>query len=221
VTTLTDLLASGPSTARAQAIEMLARAAADPLAASYLEQALLLQDLDTNERVLAQVSLAAQGRSQPRGALRELLHLPGLGTGLKELIVRSLAASPDREDLAAMRAMFPVDDSRLINVALARGLIEARDPGAVGLLRQGIWRGPWNRSVLAAGLLARHGGIQALHDELGSPPDRASDADLRRVGFALGEWGGLTEVDVLARRRRASDPALQGAFLGALATRSQ
>jgi hypothetical protein len=120
-----------------------------------------------------------------------------------------------------MRALFPVEDSRSLNVELALALVQTRDPGAVGLLRQGIWRGPWNRSVLSAGLLVRHGGVQALHDELASPPAGATDVDLRRVGFALGEWGGLGEVDVLARRRRASDPALQGAFLGALATRTQ
>jgi len=220
-TSLSELLGSGPSDPRSQVLQMLARAVRDPIAETYLIRAQLLSDLTSTERVLVEVALASVGRTPQRGALRDMLAVPGVGGGLKELIVRALSNAPERDDLAAMRAMFPVEDSRSLNVELALALIETRDPGALGLLRQGLWRGPWNRSVLAAGLLARHGGIQVLHDELASPPPGASDSDLRRVGFALGEWGGLSEVDALARRRRASDPAVQGAFLGALATRTQ
>jgi hypothetical protein len=41
------------------------------------------------------------------------------------------------------------------------------------------------------------------------------------VGFALGEWGGLTAVEPLARVRMEGDPVLQGALLGALVNRAE
>ena len=63
-------------------------------------------------------------------------------------------------------------------------------------------------------------GIQGLHDELASAPTEARPEDLRRIGYALGQWGGLAAVEALARRRGSGDPALQGAYLGALATRT-
>jgi hypothetical protein len=62
-------------------------------------------------------------------------------------------------------------------------------------------------------------GLEALIDELDTAPRTAGDRDLRRVGFAIGEWGGLSAVEKLARERRETDPGLQGALLGALAAR--
>lgn len=221
VDTMHKLLEAGDSGARSQALSMLAAASDDSIVQGLMEDALLLKDLTPEERVLCQVSLSLQGRLQARGALRTMLDSPGLGLGLQELLVRALGKSPDQDDLRRLRVLFPVEDTFELNVSLAEALVANRDPGALNILREALWRGPWNRSVLAAGLLARHGGIQALHDELASPPAAATEEDLRRVGFALGEWGGLSEVDVLARRRRSGDPALQGAFLGALATRTQ
>ncbi|NUP96488.1 MAG: hypothetical protein HUU28_10035, partial [Planctomycetaceae bacterium] len=44
--------------------------------------------------------------------------------------------------------------------------------------------------------------------------------DLRRVGFALGEWGGVNEVEWLSARISPAEPALQGAVLGALGQRT-
>ena len=217
---LNGLIEGGPSPARSQAIQMLCRASLDKQLSGYIESVSLLEGLEPDELLLVQVSLSRAGRMQPKEALRENLMNPAFGPGLLELIVRSLAETAVQEDLVILRELFPVEDAFELNVALATALVAHRDRGAHNLLRQATWRGPWNRSVLAAGLLVRHGGIKTLHDELASPPARVTESDLRRVGFALGEWGGLTEVDVLARRRRSGDPALQGAFLGALATRT-
>jgi hypothetical protein len=76
--------------------------------------------------------------------------------------------------------------------------------------------------LLAAGLFAETLGVRALREELERAPPAASSKDLRRVGFALGEWGGMSAVQELARtlRNNAADPALQGAVLGALASRT-
>ena len=47
--------------------------------------------------------------------------------------------------------------------------------------------------------------------------------DRRRVGFAAGVWGGVEYMNTLARELRwaSGDPALQGALLGVLSTRTQ
>jgi sugar phosphate isomerase/epimerase len=54
------------------------------------------------------------------------------------------------------------------------------------------------------------------------PPPTARSEDIRRLGFALGTWGGLTAFDALQETigSRPDDPALQGALLGALLART-
>ncbi len=220
VDTLKDILDGGESAARSNAIEMLCRASHDNKLHGYLDDILVLSDITDDERLLVEVSLALHGRISMRESLRTKLLEERGAFALRELLVRALAQGADQRDLAVMRELFPIEDAFELNVELAVALIVNRDQAAVGLLRVAMWRPPWNRSVLAAGLLARLGGVQALHDELGSPPPRAGEEDFRRVGFALGEFGGLAEVEVLARRRRSGDPALQGAYLGALSTRT-
>ena len=46
---------------------------------------------------------------------------------------------------------------------------------------------------------------------------------MRRVGFALGSFGGLPELETLAKQLRynSGSPALQGGLLGFLSTRTQ
>ena len=75
--------------------------------------------------------------------------------------------------------------------------------------------------MLAAGLIVQSRGITALEEELDTPPTPVTGNDLRRVGFALGEWGGVDALEALSRRRPAGDPAVQGAYLGAMSSRSQ
>lgn len=218
--TLQEVLESGPGTPREPTVDQLCHAAYDRTTHPYIEDVLRLKDLPEGQRVFAEVSLSLNGRMKTRDVLRERLASGEGSAFIQTHLVRALTPGADRRDLDIMREMFPAEGSRELNVALATALIENRDPGGVILLRPTIWREPWNRSVLAAGLLTRIGGIQALHDELNAPPSHTSVEDLRRVGFAIGEWGGLSEVEVLARRRRSGDPALQGAYLGALSTRT-
>ena len=81
-------------------------------------------------------------------------------------------------------------------------------------------RSPWNRSLLAGALYADVAGLEAMRLELSTPPRTATESDLRRAGFALGEWGGLLQVEALAAKLGGGDPRLQGALLGALSART-
>ena len=220
IDTLAGLLEQGPSPARHHALDSLCQASADTSLHGFLDGALRRTDLAPDERLGVEIALSLHGRIQPREGLRKALD-GSLDPELFEPLVRALAQSPSQEDLQRLRDVYPVENAFELNATLAEVLIANRDAGASGLLHHALWRGPWNRSILAAGLIVRLGGLQALHNELVSPPEGAREEDLRRVGFALGEWGGLAEVEVLARRRRSGDPALQGAFLGALSARTQ
>ena len=101
-------------------------------------------------------------------------------------------------------------------------LHESRLPLIARFLRIALWRAPFHRSQLAAALLVDLQGIDALRFELETPPPQGSrPEDRRRVGFALGELGGLAQVDLLFDRVGAGDPGLQGAVLGALSARTR
>jgi hypothetical protein len=86
-----------------------------------------------------------------------------------------------------------------------------------------LWRGSHDISLLAAAQLVEVYGMHFLLDEVAAAPRDADDADLRRVGFAIGTWGGIDAVEQLSRARRnnTGDPALQGAVLGALGARTR
>jgi hypothetical protein len=139
-------------------------------------------------------------------------------------IVRALRRHPTSEDLEVMRKVFPsVAGEHLLDRELALALIEHGEPEVMPLLRTALWTMDRDVSLLAAGLIASVSGVRTLVDELRVPPRTATSGDLRRVGFAIGEWGGVEAVTALARDLRWSsgDPALQGALLGVLSTRTQ
>jgi HEAT repeat protein len=134
--------------------------------------------------------------------------------------VESLAMRASAADLVLFRRLFPLGNQLDVDVELACALVRAGDSEIVPLLRSALWSEPWNRSVLAAALWISVAGMEPLRLEVQRPPAGASARDLRRVGFALGEWGGLAEVDWLAARIGPAEPALQGAVLGALGART-
>lgn len=121
---------------------------------------------------------------------------------------------------AAVDALLYARDDALTLVA-GRLLVEARHPIGISLLRRSLWIRDVPVSQLAAGYLIEQEGTSALERETDSPPSWARDEDLRRLGLALGEWGGYGLVQRLARRRNVRDPVLQGAYLGALASRTR
>jgi hypothetical protein len=219
VTTL-DQVTRGPASGeRDGVLAALARVLHDKALRLHAQRALQLEDLPLELRLDLELGLALSGERVERELLRRTL--PFAAQSAKRLlVVRALAERPDEADLTALAALFPVEDDADLNVELALALLRHRHPAMKGCLAAALWGSSWNRSVLAGGLVYRNAGVRGLLEELGSPPRSASERDLRRVGFALGEWGGLAAVEDLGRTHREGDPALQGALLGALASRA-
>ncbi|MBM3989531.1 MAG: hypothetical protein FJ298_00840 [Planctomycetes bacterium] len=172
----------------------------------------------------AKVRLASElllgGYEPSRDIVREYLLSQRPAGELGRLAVEALGRQPGAADLALMRTLFPLGDELDIDVELACALVRTGDAEVVPLLRSTLWSEPWNRSVLAAALWIEAAGMDPLRLELQRPPPTTSARDLRRVGFALGEWGGLAEVEWLGSRIGPAEPGLQGAVLGALGART-
>jgi hypothetical protein len=219
---LQGVLSEGPTPRREEVVRALARVTQDAEILTLLGSVGETADLTPAERELVLLGHARAGVVLDRPALREWLRA---GTTWRELgpaVVRLLARGAQPADHALFREVFPLGDVGAedgTNIELALALLGRREAPALEILRSALWKGPWNRAVLAGGVLRATLGRHALRDELDRAPRGATAADLRRVGFALGEWGGLPAVEDLARFRDERDPALQGALLGALSTR--
>lgn len=200
------------------AIALVRAAVFDRRMLTWLDRFFALAEGETLLRVAT--PLARHGRQAARATLRDGL-LDGGGGTHRGAMAEALSINADQADLDVLRAIFP--DTRLdpqLNVALGLALVANDEASGIEILRAALWRGPWNRSVLAGAILVDHRGVQALHDELLAAPPGAHSQEYRRIGFAIGQWGGLDQVERLARGRGTGDPALQGAYLGALSSRT-
>jgi len=216
---LEALLEGPPTPQREQALAAVARVLYDRSLWRHGQQALKREDLRPEQRLDLLAGLAENGALVERAELRAAL--PRMGAGAqRRACVRALAHEPESADLEALAALFPLADDLELDVELALVLLSERHPATGGLLASALWRADWNCSVLAGGLIVASAGPRGLLDELDVAPSSAGERDLRRVGFALGEWGGLGAVEPLARTRSEGDPVLQGALLGALASRA-
>ncbi len=214
-------LLQGSSLAEHEAVvRALARVQHDTSLRRYAEQALRREDLSKELRGELEVGLVQNGAPLERGGLRTALS-KAKSHAKRLACVRALAYEPGAADLETMAALFPVDDDLDLNVALALALLGQGHVATSGLCSAALWSQAWNRSVLAGGLIVANAGPRGLLEELDSAPRTASERDLRRVGFALGEWGGIGAVETLARTRSEGDPVLQGALLGALSSRAE
>lgn len=171
-----------------------------------------------------QAICALRGRVIDGAALREAFDLVPPGTPVSVRMIEALASLPTAEDLQFLADRFPMEGEARLNVALARALIQGGHKKVEPILRRAVWRGPFERSVLAAAVVKQTSGLRALQHWVLKPPPTASDADVRRVGYAIGAWGGVSAIQELQERlggvAGADRPALQGAFLGAMAART-
>ena len=206
----------------APVVSALCRNARDSLCASMLESRLAAAR-GKEKRQIA-LALAIEGRYAGRTTVREMLlqDPPPAGRAGAELVV-ALRRGASSEDLQVFESLFPRGDDRALDLELAIALGQLASPTVVPVLREALWRGSHDISILAAGELAEVHGLHFLHDELASPPADADAGDMRRLGFAIGTWGGIDAVERVSRLRRSNpgDPALQGAVLGALAARTR
>lgn len=221
--TLREILLTPGHEERKVTLEALCAQVRSSRVSSFLDEFLTYEETSVQERIRARASLILGGRATRPGTFSEDIRKLPLRGELGALTLRACARRALTEDLDFLRRHFPVENDREVNLAAARGLLDRGEAGSLPIVRATMWRGPWDRSILAAALLIDLAGFRALHDELERPPAAATSKDLRRVGFALGEWGRMTEVDALSRRLRTGtgDPILQGAVLGALTARTQ
>jgi hypothetical protein len=199
-------------------VERLCRVVHDQAIRALLAE--FINQLPEPQRLSATVALARAGESIDRESLRAALRGLPAGAPVRTDVIAALSIAPGIEDLSLLRELYPRENDLAVNLALLGAFIRLKDPLCLPVLRSALWREPWNRGVLAGALIIEVGGLEGLRSELQRPPQRVSHRDLRRVGFALGEWGGLPEVESLARQRSAGDSAVQGALLGALGART-
>ncbi len=181
-------------------LESLCRNVREPLVAFRLEK--YLRKAVGAELATVAAALCEQGRSSGRTVVRSLLSLDSPPIGARRrLLVRALCRRPTAEDHEALAQTFPQPGEDDLNGELAVGLTLLGDPGIHPILRSALW---------SSGFDLEH------------PPSNARDGDLRRAGFALGEWGGIEALDALmAQAGSKGSPAVQGALLGVLGARTQ
>jgi hypothetical protein len=202
-------------------LEMLLRTGHDGATIGVLEDMLPQVERETKLRVAT--LLALKGKLSAREALRQEYGEGSLREHIGVDTVRALGKYANADDLRLFAELTYQPEDRDLNVELALALFEHGDSIVMPLVDEALWHGAWDLSILAGALMIEYGGLRRLLDEAESPPPEASTADLRRVGFAIGEWGGLDALAELERRRRSvgGDPVVMGAMLGALSTRTQ
>jgi hypothetical protein len=209
--------------ARQVLLDALCESARQPVIAAFLSQAVV--KLEGTDRAYATAALFLRGSTADSSVLREAFDDLDMDSKQARLVVRALGRDGVGEDIEFLASRFPLEGHRELNIEIARILVNAGHSTGLPIVYRAVWRGPWNRSVLAAGIVHRTTGMRLLNQWLAKPPTFAADADIRRVGFAIGEWGGLEALNQLTRRlggggASSREPALQGALIGMLSART-
>ena len=224
-----DVLSDPSSPVHRQVVSLVSGSVENPMLAGLLSEA--LDGLKGVRGLEASIALSGVGSTAARERLRDILSsgLPGGRLGAR--VVEELSRSANVEDLAYLQHQFPYEGDAVVNEALALAMVRIRDPRVLPLIRAGIWDSEeFDQSVLASALLIEVAGMRALLDEvrherpkLDTNTDRLvfrGPSAPRRVGYALGLWGGVEALKELSRDPYVRAPALQGALLGALASRT-
>jgi hypothetical protein len=168
-------------------------------------------------------ALCEQDRNSGRLVARSLLFLDSPPTGARRrMLVRALCRRPSAEDREALLQAFPQPREEELNRELAIALTQLDDPVVHPILRSALWSSGFDQGVLAGFLLFEEAKQRGLIEEIANAPASAQAVDLRRAGFALGEWGGIEALQALVDRSgNKGTPEVQGALLGVLAARTQ
>jgi HEAT repeat protein len=206
----------------ASVLENLCRNAHEPAIAIPLEKYLRRGAVGPEVATVAS-ALCLQNRPYGRAIVRSLLALDVPPVGPRRLLlVRALCRRPTAQDTEILTQLFPQPGEEELNLELAAGLTLLDDPAVDPILRSALWGSGFDEGVLAGMLIVEKGGYAGLIEEIVRPPAEARPEDLRRAGFALGEWGGIEALNLLQRKTgSAGSPAVQGALLGVLAARTQ
>ncbi len=203
--------------------EVLARAAPDEDVLAFIDE--LAPRLSGVDRASADSVLLINGYSIDTAELRAELPLLNPLTPQAFRGAQALGKKPSSRDVRLLARLFPREQAPDMNLELAAALARNGHRAPEPLLRAAVWRLPWNQSVLAAGVVAESYGIRTLIQWVTAPPPGATDEDVRRVGYAIGEFGGMDAVRRLQRELGTTNgaelPALQLAVLGALGTRTR
>jgi HEAT repeat protein len=212
-----------------QVVDWVSNGVEAPELAALLLKA--LPQLRGGRALQASIALSFEGYPEGRERLREIL-AAGLPRGkLGARAVEALEDSGSAEDLAYLKQQFPHEIDAVVNEALALAMYRARDPRVLTLIRAGIWDSiEFDQSVLASALLIEVAGMRALIDEARYEPMLDADSTgaryrapkyPRRVGYALGLWGGIQALeDLNSEVSDVREDVRQGAVLGALASRT-
>lgn len=223
------VLSNPSSPVHRQVVSLVSHSVEDSTLAGLLTDA--LDTLKGARALEVSIALSGRGNAVAREHLRDILStgLPGGRLGARA--VEELSRSASVEDAAYLQLQFPYEGDIVVNEALALAMFRIGDPRVLPLIRAGIWDSEeFDLSVLASALLVEVAGMRALLDEVRHERPRLDTytgrlvfrepSAPRRVGYALGLWGGVSALNELSSDPYVRAPALQGALLGALASRT-
>ncbi|MEM9382465.1 MAG: HEAT repeat domain-containing protein, partial [Planctomycetota bacterium] len=203
--------------------EALSRAAPDAEILLFLQQ--VGPQLSGPDRAAADSILLLNRISRETDVL--LRELPLMVPTTPEAVrgIRALGRRPSSKDRRLLARLFPRESAINANLELASALARAGHRSVEPLLQAAVWRLDTDLSILAAGVVVQTYGMPTLVAWAVSPPAEVTDEDVRRVGYAIGEWGGMPALEdlreSLGTTGGAELPALQGAVMGALASRTR
>ncbi|MEZ5976651.1 MAG: hypothetical protein R3F34_00300 [Planctomycetota bacterium] len=205
---------------RSAVVDELLRRSDVPSASAYLSVASGLGGLSIEQQLRIGAVLLRGGSVNALPGVTKLFDAGADGPGAGEALEAYARVDPVGGTRFAVEALLFGAD-RDLTIAAGRILVRDRHVLGQALLRRAIWMRDPAVCQLAAAFLVDTEGLSALETEAAFAPLDAVESDLRRVGVAIGEWGGYGAVERLASTRSLRDPVLQGACLGAFASRTR
>ena len=173
---------------------------------------LALAALRLGGRRAATVDLLGESQQAPVGAPGEVLAREAMGN------------LPGQGELNHILTYFPSDTVGRTDMVVAGACVRVSRTEVEPLISSALWSGSIHLSLLAAALTRERSGEVRLMLWALEPPMSASSEDLRRVGYCIGQLGGMASMEEISRRLGSSGgtdrPLLQGALLGAMGART-